>query len=38
MQKTDVTSAVLQTAVAFTGKLACMTRAEAFDVVRQHCN
>src|SRR5918993_3921839 len=36
MQKTDVTSAVLQAAVAFTGKLACMTRAEAFEVVRQN--
>src|SRR5918997_4418896 len=35
MQKNDVTSAVLQTAVAFTGKLASMTRAEAFEVVRQ---
>ena len=35
MQKNDVTSAVLQAAVAFTGKLACMTRAEAFEVVRQ---
>jgi tetratricopeptide (TPR) repeat protein len=36
MPNNDVTSAVLQAAVAFTGKLACMTRAEAFDVVRQH--
>src|SRR5215213_3011281 len=36
MQKREVTSAVLQGAVAFTGKLACMPRAEAFKVVRQH--
>src|SRR4051812_16483540 len=36
MQKSEVTSAVLQGAVAFTGKLACMPRTEAFQVVRQH--
>jgi tetratricopeptide (TPR) repeat protein len=35
MQKSKVTSSVLQGAVAFTGKLACMPRAEAFQVVRQ---
>jgi tetratricopeptide (TPR) repeat protein len=35
MQKNEVTSAVLQNTVAFTGKLACMTRAEAFEIVRQ---
>jgi tetratricopeptide (TPR) repeat protein len=36
MQKSEVTSSALQGAVAFTGKLACMPRAEAFQVVRQH--
>src|SRR5688500_8827343 len=36
MKKNEVTSVVLQSAVAFTGKLACMTRAEAFALVRQH--
>jgi BRCT domain type II-containing protein len=29
-------SSALKGSVAFTGRLACMTRAEAFEVVRQH--
>src|SRR6478672_8001496 len=29
-------SLLLKSSVAFTGRLACMSRAEAFDVVRQH--
>src|SRR5262249_11037533 len=32
----DVDSSALGSTVAFTGRLACMTRAEAFEVVRQH--
>jgi tetratricopeptide (TPR) repeat protein len=33
---TEVDSAALKSTVAFTGRLACMTRAEAFEVVRSH--
>src|SRR6516165_12348178 len=29
-------ASALKSSVAFTGRLACMSRAEAFDVVRQH--
>ena len=29
-------SLLLKSSVAFTGRLACMSRAEAFDVIRQH--
>src|SRR5215204_1757419 len=36
MHNKQVTSAVLGSVVAFTGKLASMTRAEAFEIVRQH--
>src|SRR4051812_7717485 len=36
MRSTPVDNSLLQGAIAFTGKLACMTRAEAFAVVRQH--
>src|SRR3954467_14748946 len=32
----ELSSSVLQNAIAFTGKLASMTRAEAFALVRQH--
>jgi tetratricopeptide (TPR) repeat protein len=32
----DVDSTALSSSVAFTGRLACMSRAEAFDVVREH--
>jgi tetratricopeptide (TPR) repeat protein len=32
----EVDSSVLSSTVAFTGRLACMTRAEAFEVVRSH--
>src|SRR6266481_5529005 len=32
----EVDSSALSSTVAFTGRLACMTRAEAFDVVRSH--
>src|SRR5215831_18184268 len=31
-----VDSSALSNTVAFTGRLACMSRAEAFDVVREH--
>src|SRR5262245_57604248 len=32
----ELHSSALRSTVAFTGRLACMTRAEAFEVVRQH--
>jgi tetratricopeptide (TPR) repeat protein len=32
----EVDSSALSSTVAFTGRLACMTRAEAFEVVRSH--
>src|SRR5947209_5768400 len=32
----EVDSSALKSTVAFTGRLACMTRAEAFEVVRSH--
>jgi len=32
----EVDSSALSNTVAFTGRLACMSRAEAFDVVREH--
>ena len=32
----DLDSSALKGSVAFTGRLACMSRAEAFEVVRQH--
>jgi thioredoxin-like negative regulator of GroEL len=32
----ELDSSALKGSVAFTGRLACMTRAEAFEVVRQH--
>jgi TolA-binding protein len=32
----ELDSSALRSTVAFTGRLACMTRAEAFEVVRQH--
>jgi tetratricopeptide (TPR) repeat protein len=35
MTPVEVDSLALTSAVAFTGRLACMSRAEAFDVVRQ---
>jgi tetratricopeptide (TPR) repeat protein len=35
MTPVEVDSSALTSAVAFTGRLACMSRAEAFDVVRQ---
>jgi tetratricopeptide (TPR) repeat protein len=36
MNTSNLNSSVLQGAIAFTGKLASMTRAEAFALVRQH--
>jgi len=32
----ELDSSALTSTVVFTGRLACMTRAEAFEVVRQH--
>src|ERR1700745_1736489 len=32
----ELDSSALKSSVAFTGRLACMTRAEAFEVVRRH--
>jgi tetratricopeptide (TPR) repeat protein len=36
MTVTELDSSALRSNVAFTGRLACMTRAEAFEVVRSH--
>jgi tetratricopeptide (TPR) repeat protein len=36
MASLELDSSALSRSVAFTGRLACMTRAEAFGVVRQH--
>src|SRR5262245_46756287 len=36
MMAVELDSSALKSSVAFTGRLACMTRAEAFEVVRQH--
>jgi tetratricopeptide (TPR) repeat protein len=36
MTLAELDRSALKSAVAFTGRLACMTRAEAFEVVRQH--
>ena len=36
MTPIELDSSALKSSVAFTGRLACMTRAEAFEVVRQH--
>jgi tetratricopeptide (TPR) repeat protein len=36
MTVTELDSSALTSTVAFTGRLACMTRAEAFEVVRSH--
>ena len=36
MTTIELDSSALQSTVAFTGRLACMSRAEAFEVVRQH--
>src|SRR6516162_9272022 len=36
MTVTELDSSALRSKVAFTGRLACMTRAEAFEVVRSH--
>jgi tetratricopeptide (TPR) repeat protein len=36
MMPVELDSSALKNSVAFTGRLACMTRAEAFEVVRQH--
>src|SRR5215471_9127925 len=35
MMPVELDSSALKSSVAFTGRLACMTRAEAFEVVRQ---
>src|SRR6202043_136468 len=32
----EVDGSVLKSSVAFAGRLACMSRAEAFDVIRSH--
>ena len=32
----ELDNSALRSTVAFTGRLACMSRAEAFEVVRQH--
>jgi DNA polymerase-3 subunit epsilon len=36
MTSVELDSSALKSSVAFTGRLACMTRAEAFAVVHQH--
>src|SRR6266550_6457411 len=36
MTVVELDSSALKSTVAFTGRLACMTRAEAFEVVRSH--
>ncbi len=36
MTPVELDGSALKNSVAFTGRLACMTRAEAFEVVRQH--
>ena len=36
MTVTELDSSALRSNVAFTGRLACMSRAEAFEVVRSH--
>jgi tetratricopeptide (TPR) repeat protein len=36
MTTIELDSSALRSTVAFTGRLACMSRAEAFEVVRQH--
>src|ERR1700756_1201267 len=36
MTVTELDSSALRSTVAFTGRLACMTRAEAFEAVRSH--
>src|SRR5215469_8146742 len=36
MTPAELDSSALKSSVAFTGRLACITRAEAFEVVRQH--
>ena len=36
MTPAELDSSALKSSVAFTGRLACMTRAEAFEVVRQY--
>jgi tetratricopeptide (TPR) repeat protein len=36
MTVVELDSSALKSSVAFTGRLACMSRAEAFEVVRQH--
>jgi tetratricopeptide (TPR) repeat protein len=36
MTPAELDSSALKSSVAFTGRLACMTRAEAFEIVRQH--
>ena len=36
MTSVELDSSALKSSVAFTGRLACMTRAEAFELVRQH--
>ena len=33
---TELDSSALRSIVAFTGRLACMTRSEAFEVVHSH--
>ena len=36
MTPAELDSSALKSSVAFTGRLACMTRAEAFEVVHRH--
>ena len=36
MTPVELNSSALKSSVAFTGRLACMSRAEAFEVVRRH--
>jgi hypothetical protein len=36
MTVVELDSSALKRTVAFTGRLACMTRVEAFEVVRSH--
>jgi NAD-dependent DNA ligase len=36
MRSDELDSSTPKSSVAFTGRLACMTRADAFEVVRRH--
>jgi NAD-dependent DNA ligase len=36
MMPIELDGSAVKSSIAFTGRMACMSRAEAFDVVRQH--